>query len=244
MSDPLLFDRDPERYERARPAYPQGLWQRLEEMGVAREGARILDIGAGTGQVTGPLLARGARVDAIEPGGALARRLVENHPHTNVQVVNAEDATYPRNSYDAVVCGTALHWIDLAVLLPQVRECLRADGWFVPFWHVFFDPDAETTPFRAAVNAMFGRVPSIEDTPLDEDHWTRAFTDGGLFTIEEVIRWRFSHRMTSSRLLDLLHTFNGWSEKHIATTIETAERLGGSVTEHYTTIAYFCRSTA
>lgn len=239
--DPMLFERSPERYARARPDYPEDLWQRLEEIGIARDDSRVLDIGAGTGQVAGPLVERGAQVDAIEPGAALAGYLRRRYPTVDVQLSTAEDAVYPTASYDGVVCGTALHWVDLAAVLPRIRACLRPGGWFVPFWHVFFDPDAEITPFRAAINEMFGRAPSIEGTPLDEGQWRHALADGGLFTVEEVVRWPFSHRMTSSELVALLRTFNGWSERNVATAFETAEQLGGSVTEHYTTVAYFCR---
>lgn len=239
----MLFERSPERYGRARPAYPEGLWHLLGELGVARPGARVLDLGAGTGQATGPLLRRGARVDAVEPGAGLASHLRAHFPTVHVQVARAEDADYPAASYDGVVCATALHWLDLPTVLPRVRAALLPGGWFVPFWHVFFDPEAQPTPFRAAVDAMFGAPPTTAGTPLDVHHWRDALTRGGLFEVARVETWRWEHHMTSAQLDDLLRTFNGWTEDQVGAAVRAADGLGGSVTEHYTTIAYLCRAT-
>ena len=240
MPDPMLFERSPERYLRARPAYPDQLWTLLAELGVARGGARVLDLGAGTGQATGPLLQRGARVDAVEPGPGLAALLREQCPAARVQVARAEDAAYPTHAYDGVVAATALHWMELDVVLPRVRDSLRADGWFVPFWHVFLDPDAEPTPFREELHAMFGSTPTTSGTPLDEQHWSDSLTRDDLFRLASVHRWRWTLQMSSEQLHDLVSTFNGWTEENVATATAAVDRLGGTVTEHYTTIAYVC----
>lgn len=236
----MLFEQFPERYHRARPPYPEQLWELLARFNLAREGSRVLDLGAGTGHATGPLLERGARVDAVEPGPGLASLLKERFPAAGVQVARAEDADYPPGAYDGVVAATSLHWMDLEVVLPRIHQSLRPKGWFIPFWHVFFDPRAEPTPFREAVNAMFGAPPTIEGTPLDEDSWRHRLTRAGLFRIHSVHVWRWTHRMTSQQLHDLVSTFNGWTPAHITTATTAVDRLGGEVVEHYTTIAYVC----
>jgi len=61
----LRFDRDPLGYQRARPPYPAEVFEILvREFGLG-PGCRVLEIGAGTGQATGELLARGADVVAV-----------------------------------------------------------------------------------------------------------------------------------------------------------------------------------
>lgn len=244
MSDPMLFERSPEPYLRARPGYPAELWALLAQLGVAREGARVMDIGAGTGQATGPLLQQGAEVDAVEPGKGLASLLRKQFPAVHVQERTAEAASYPARAYDGVVCATALHWFDLAVALPQFRQCLRPGGRLVPFWNVFFDPHAEPTPFREVINTMFGGPPMTKGTPLDETHWSSALTEDGLFDLDAVHTWRWTHRMSSQQVHDLLSTFNGWTGDQIDIATNAAQRLGGTITEHYTTIAYVCRPSS
>ena len=57
-------------YERGRPEYPAEVVGRVvDELGVARDGSpgRVLDLGAGTGKLTRPLLAAGLDVVAVEP---------------------------------------------------------------------------------------------------------------------------------------------------------------------------------
>ena len=69
------FDADVANYERARPPYPQELFDRLARTCGIGVGTRILEIGPGTGQVTLPMLDLGAHVVAVEPGRNMAERL-------------------------------------------------------------------------------------------------------------------------------------------------------------------------
>ena len=71
------FDEDPDNYQAARPGYPRRVYEVLADYGL-RPGARVLEIGPGTGQVTRPLVAAGASVLAVELGGRLAARLRTN----------------------------------------------------------------------------------------------------------------------------------------------------------------------
>ncbi|MFG1885967.1 hypothetical protein [Micromonospora sp. NPDC049102] len=47
------FDEDPDNYQAARPGYPRRVYEVLADYGL-RPGARVLEIGPGTGQVTRP----------------------------------------------------------------------------------------------------------------------------------------------------------------------------------------------
>jgi 2-polyprenyl-3-methyl-5-hydroxy-6-metoxy-1,4-benzoquinol methylase len=56
------------QYDAARPSYPDQLFDTIEELtGSPLRGARVLDVGAGTGIVTRLLRGRGADVVAVEP---------------------------------------------------------------------------------------------------------------------------------------------------------------------------------
>jgi|SRR5215217_3890 len=54
-------------YDRARPEYPPAAVERIVAELEAEPGARVLDLGAGTGKLTRPLLAAGLDVVAVEP---------------------------------------------------------------------------------------------------------------------------------------------------------------------------------
>ncbi len=72
VPNPLHFDTHADVYDRARPPYPAVLWAELQDLGLLQPGIRAIDLGAGSGLATGPLLEAGASVDAVEPGPALA----------------------------------------------------------------------------------------------------------------------------------------------------------------------------
>ncbi len=90
MPDPQHFEVHAEVYERARPPYPEALWARLREMELLKPGARVLELGAGTGQATESLLSAGASVMAVEPDAALAERLRRPLPAATVHMGTAE----------------------------------------------------------------------------------------------------------------------------------------------------------
>ena len=113
------FEEVPELYDRARPLYPEQILDDLAALARLPEGARIVEIGCGTGQATLPLAQRGYAVTCVELGERLAaytRRKLDAFPE--VKLVNESFETWmPREvGFDAVVAFTAFHWID-----PELR---------------------------------------------------------------------------------------------------------------------------
>lgn len=80
------FDESPEIYERARPVYPEPLWDEL--FGRLPTSPLVVEIGPATGKATRALLSRGARVVACEPGRNLATYLRTNLDTTNLDARN------------------------------------------------------------------------------------------------------------------------------------------------------------
>lgn len=72
------FDAAADRYQRARPDYPERLFDDLERLAGLRAGDRLLEIGRGTGTATLPLARRGYRILAVELGTRLAEQASRN----------------------------------------------------------------------------------------------------------------------------------------------------------------------
>ena len=62
------FDAAAALYQRARPDYPEELYDRLLEVTGLRPPSRLLEIGCATGKATLPLAARGYHIVCVEPG--------------------------------------------------------------------------------------------------------------------------------------------------------------------------------
>src|SRR5205085_2648795 len=125
------FDQVAELYDRARPNYPAEVFDDLAALARLPDGARILEIGCGTGQGTLPLARRGYRVTCVELGSdlaAVARRRLSGFPE--VEVINANFETWraPQAGFDAVAAFTAFHWIDPEVRYARSASLLRDGG--------------------------------------------------------------------------------------------------------------------
>ncbi|MFE5210121.1 class I SAM-dependent methyltransferase [Streptomyces sp. NPDC056600] len=125
------FDEDAELYDRVRPGYPPELYDDLADLTGAHPGARVLELGCGTGQATVPLAARGYRVTALDAGprmAAVARRNLAHAPAAQVLTTDFETWPLPEEPYDVVLSATAFHWIDPAVRTVKAADALSPGG--------------------------------------------------------------------------------------------------------------------
>ena len=119
---------DPSRYERARPDYPPAAVEWLiERLGVPAGGC-VLDVGAGTGKLTRPLLARGLRVIAVEPVDGMRRMLERTTPGADVRAGRADVLPVADAEVHAVVAGQAFHWFATAAALAEFARVLTPGG--------------------------------------------------------------------------------------------------------------------
>jgi SAM-dependent methyltransferase len=126
-----VFNEIAVEYDRYRPAYPDALVDQACEVAGIGDGDRVLEIGCGTGQLTRSLLARGLRVTALEPGGRLIEVAEENLKDAgDVEFIHTrlEDMQLPRESYEAVLSASAIHWIDPDLSWRKIADALAPGG--------------------------------------------------------------------------------------------------------------------
>jgi SAM-dependent methyltransferase len=99
----------------------------------------VLDLGAGTGKLTGTLIALGVDVIAVEPDPAMLTELRRALPTVYALPGNAEEIPLPDASVDAVLAGNALHWFDMAVAGPEIARVLAPGGILAGLWNVMDD---------------------------------------------------------------------------------------------------------
>jgi SAM-dependent methyltransferase len=124
-----------DRYERARPLYPESALSELAARCGMRPGTAVLDLGAGTGKLTRQLVAVGADVVAVEPAAGMRRRLEAEVPGVPVLDGTAEAIPLPDASVEVVTAGQAFHWFDTHRALDEVARVLRPAGWLALLWN-------------------------------------------------------------------------------------------------------------
>src|ERR1700758_4320945 len=163
-----VFDEIAAEYDRYRPAYPDELVDQACRVAGIRSGDRVLEVGCGSGQLTRGLVARGLRVTAVEPGQsliALARQNLEGA--TGVEYVNAqfEDASLPRDQFQAVFSASAFHWIAPEVSWQKAADVLVPGG-TLALVQYFGVEEPRTKPDQGAALAAIRKI-----APDAADNW-------------------------------------------------------------------------
>lgn len=130
------FDGAAALYQASRPGYPEALFDAVEELaGRALDGARVADVGAGTGIATALLRARGAEVLAVEPGDGMAAEFRRANP--GIPLVRGDGDRLPLagGAFDFLTYAQAWHWTDPARSVPEARRVLRPGGALALWWN-------------------------------------------------------------------------------------------------------------
>jgi SAM-dependent methyltransferase len=246
------FGSDPERYDRARPRYPDAM---VEAIVAASPGREVLDVGCGTGISARQLRAAGCRVLGVDVDARMAE--FARRGGLEVEVAPFESWDPAGRQFDAVVSGQTWHWIDPVAGAARAAEVLRPAGRLALFWNVFQPPPDVAEAFSAVHRRV---VPG----PL-ADMWVRPALDGysRLFaTAADGIRevgafggpeqWRFEWDWSCTRRdwLDQLPTHGGYAqlspaqlERLLAGIGAAIDARGGSFTMHCTTVVVVAART-
>jgi SAM-dependent methyltransferase len=192
-------------YDRGRPRYPAAAVEVMLE-GLPAP-ADVVDVGAGTGQLSEALLGAGAHVTAVEPG-AQPRELLEARLAGRASVLDstAEDLPLVSESVDLIVCADSFHWLDAERALAEFRRLLRAGGrlcvsGLTPRW--------EPSAWAAETGALIGPLWARADHPLRASGFAVPEVPAG-FGFEEVSEEEIPFVLETDRD-GLLALFGSWS---------------------------------
>jgi SAM-dependent methyltransferase len=127
------FDRQAERYDAARPAYPLAAIDDLVKRSGIPPGGCLLEVGAGTGKATSLFARYGFSVIAMEPGGRMAavlRNKLAGYPNVSILETTFEDWRPPNTPFDVVVAAQAFHWVRAETRYEKAAAVLRPGGAF------------------------------------------------------------------------------------------------------------------
>ncbi len=243
------FGGDAERYDRTRPPYPDALVNRII---AASPGRDVLDVGCGTGIEARQFQAAGCAVLGVEPDARMAEFARRSGVAAEVATFEAWDPA--GREFDAVIAGTAWHWVDPVAGAAKAASVLRSGGRLAPFHHVFQAPPEVTE----ALADVYRRV--VPDSPVSlSGQATRSslelyqplfvkIADGIREAREfsEPEQWQFDWERTYStdEWLDQLPTLGSLTQLppdklvQVQEGVRTAiDAMGGSFTMRYTTVA-------
>lgn len=247
------FGADAERYDRARPRYPDALVARII---AASPGRDVLDVGTGTGIVARQFQAAGCTVLGVDPDARMAAFARRTGVEVEVSTFEAWDAG--ERTFDVIVAGQSWHWVDPVAGPAKAAVLLRPGGRLVVFGHVYDAPPEVAKALTKALREVapdlpFGGQAAGGDRPprtaleTYQAMFARAadgIREAGGF--DEPEQWRFDEERSYTRdeWLDRLPTTGALTRLPkdrlavVLTRVGAAlDTLGGTFTMPFTTLA-------
>lgn len=132
----MSFGAISDQYAQFRPPPPPEVLDVLLPAGASA----VVDVGAGTGNLTRLLVERVQHVTAVEPDPRMRRVLEERVPQATALDARAEQMPLAAGSQDAVLASSAWHWVDARRAVPEAARVLRGGGRLGVIWS---SPDRE-----------------------------------------------------------------------------------------------------
>ena len=220
MTSDSPFDGVAEIYDRARRPYPPRLFDDvfnyLGEHPQDPSTVAAVEIGPGTGQATGPLLARGVTVAAVEPGPRLAAFLRNKFAaEQRLVVINErfEDAPLPGGIADLVLAATSFHWVDSDVRYAKTLELLRDGGALAVIGTNQIASSVDGGYFAASQPIYDRHFPGEFVTELPGEDVTPPevgeLLEHEAFEGVELFRYRWDQRYSTAEYLELVRSYSG-----------------------------------
>ncbi len=178
-------------YDQNRPGYPDPAVRWLA--GPASNS--VLELGAGTGKLTGSLVAAGNFVVATEPAAPMLAHLVAR-VSTPALRCSAERLPFRAGSFDVVVVAQAFHWFDPKAALPEIARVLHPGGHLALVWNF----RAESVPWVRRLSEIVGSEDLGADLELD------ALKASRLFGVAAKAQFRFWQQLDRDGLLGLIRS--------------------------------------
>jgi SAM-dependent methyltransferase len=233
------FDASAVAYDRYRPRYPDELIDDIIELGGVQRGDRAIEIGAGTGIGTAPLVDRGLHVIGIEPSPSM-RELAEDKLGNRARFVAGRFEDWPStDDVDLIVAFSAWHWVDPGRGVDLVADLLSRGGSLAVAWTEIVSwgqdgfeerlADITGAPWPKTVEHMLASLRPFDSDPRFTDFATR--------------RHRFERSLDAESFIGLTRTYPGF---HSTVRDEQYRRiiddeLGGTVTRVEDAVLYMTR---
>lgn len=168
-------------YVKYRPDYPREVVTFLHTTCGLAEGARVADIGAGTGISSRLFLEAGHPVVAVEPNQAMraaADAWLSHYAGYASVAGTAESTSLDNASVDLVIAAQAFHWFDPATARREFARILKPRGLIALMWNSRL---LEGTPFLADYEALLQRFgvdyQAVSERYGDDDSMAAWFGD-------------------------------------------------------------------
>jgi SAM-dependent methyltransferase len=159
----VSFEVAAETYDGFMGRYSRLLSGQLADLASVSDGQRVLDVGCGTGALTGELVARlgPAAVAAVDPSGSFVAATRARHAGVDVRRAPAERLPFPDGAFDAALAQLVVHFMkDPVAGLTEMARVTRRDGVVAA---CVWDHGGSMGPLRLFWDAARALDPDVDD---------------------------------------------------------------------------------
>jgi SAM-dependent methyltransferase len=197
---------------RKRPPYPPETFDLITELLPLPSRARVLELGAGTGEIAIPLAPRVESIDAVEISEAMLEIARTQPGNEQVRWHRQSAESFPYASvYDLVICAQSLHWLDWQAVFPRITGSLDPNGWLV----IVRQSTLADMNWIDELNQIINRYSTNEDyEPYD---LIEELESRGLFNLRgKRSTWPVPFSQSVEDYIDSIHARNGFSRDRMA----------------------------
>ena len=193
-------------YDELRPHYAPEAVEWVGERGGLVGGSTVVDLAAGTGQLSRAFIRIGVDVIAIEPAANM-RGVLEMRP-SPVRVIDgtAESIPLADSSIDAVVVGNAFHHFDRARAFAEIARILRPGSVLALYWAWPLEDRFVRYPGLKRIDEVVESIRASSDIATAYRVWSEPSNAAEGFGPFERREFHMTHVIASTRLADLYAT--------------------------------------
>ena len=182
-----MFDVAAESYDRFMGRYSRLLAPAFADFAGVGAGASVLDVGCGPGALTHELVARDARVSAVDPSEPFVAAARERYPGVDVHRASAEELPFEDGGFDVAMAQLVVHFMsDPAGGIREMARVTRAGGTVAACVWDIAGGRSPMSPLWTAVDNVGLRLPGERARPGSSAGELRSiFESAGFADVEE-----------------------------------------------------------
>lgn len=161
------FKKVGEEYHIARKDYPKNIIKDIIKISRIKKSSLILDIGCGTGKSTLPFAKKGYKIIGIDISESMlkvAKRLSSKYKNIKYKKASFENVLLAQKSFDLVLVGTAMHWLNPKVAYKKAHNVIKQNGYIAIFWEPI-DDIVKITKSLKLINIFLRNCPNYPSNP-------------------------------------------------------------------------------
>jgi SAM-dependent methyltransferase len=218
-------------YDELRPSYAPEAVAWVAQRGSLRDGSVVIDLAAGTGQLSRRLAPLGVDLIAVEPAANMRAVLEERLPTLRIEDGTAEAVPAADRSVDAVVVGNAFHHFERWPAFAEIHRVLRPRGVLALFWAWSLEEEQLSLPLLQEIDQVVEATRTSNEIATAYRSWSEVPSSATGFGPFERREFPVTHVIPSARLADLYATSSDVASLPEPVRRELLHRIRGLATE-------------